>query len=144
LTPLWRAFGASPDLPKQIFAVRIELAAARVHLLAGFAFAGLTRALPGLTRIRLSYDFCDPVAKWTIGRVALEASPTSAKALLDKLIAEAPFEIHGIQVGGGSEFKSCSRRNVGRAASSSSSCRPSAQTSMAASNAHMRCTRAQP
>jgi hypothetical protein len=64
--------------------------------------------------------------------------PGGAKALLDKLIAEAPFEIHGVQVDGGSEFKSCSRRNVRRAASSSSSCRPSAQTSTAASNAHMR------
>ena len=48
----------------------------------------------------------DPVAKWTIGRVALEASATSAKALLDKLIAETPFPIRGIQVDGGAEFKS--------------------------------------
>lgn len=48
----------------------------------------------------------DPIAKWTVGRVALEASATSAKALLDKLIAEAPFPIRGIQVDGGSAFKS--------------------------------------
>lgn len=48
----------------------------------------------------------DPVAKWTIGRVAGEASATSAKALLDKLLTEAPFQIRGIQVDGGSEFKS--------------------------------------
>jgi transposase InsO family protein len=48
----------------------------------------------------------DPVAKWTIGRVAGEASATSAKSLLDKLLAEAPFPIRGIQVDGGSEFKS--------------------------------------
>jgi putative transposase len=47
----------------------------------------------------------DPVAKWTIARVALDASATSATALLDKLIAEAPFKISGIQVDGGSEFK---------------------------------------
>lgn len=46
----------------------------------------------------------DPVAKWTIGRVAGAASATSAKALLDKLIAEAPFPVRGIQVDGGSEF----------------------------------------
>lgn len=48
----------------------------------------------------------DPVAKWTIGRVAGEANATSAKSLLDKLLAQAPFPIRGIQVDGGSEFKS--------------------------------------
>ena len=41
----------------------------------------------------------DPVAKWTVGRV-----PTRAGALLDKLIAEAPFPVRAIQVDGGSEF----------------------------------------
>ena len=46
----------------------------------------------------------DPVAKWTIGRVATRASADSAKALLDKLVAEAPFPIRGIQVDGGAEF----------------------------------------
>lgn len=48
----------------------------------------------------------DPIAKWTIGRVSTQASATSAKSLLDKLIDEAPFAIRGIQVDGGSEFKS--------------------------------------
>lgn len=47
----------------------------------------------------------DPVAKWTFGHVANKATATSAKALLDKLVAEAPFAITGIQVDGGSEFK---------------------------------------
>ena len=47
----------------------------------------------------------DPVAKWTFGQVATRASATSAKALLDKLVAEAPFPVTGIQVDGGSEFK---------------------------------------
>lgn len=47
----------------------------------------------------------DPVAKWTIGRVATAASAQSARALLDKLCAEAPFPIKGVQVDGGSEFK---------------------------------------
>jgi putative transposase len=47
----------------------------------------------------------DPLAKWTVGRVATRASALSAKALLDKLCAEAPFPITGIQVDGGSEFK---------------------------------------
>ena len=48
----------------------------------------------------------DPVAKWTFGRVAAQASAQSAKALLDKLVAEAPFVVRGIQVDGGSEFRS--------------------------------------
>ncbi len=48
----------------------------------------------------------DPVAKWTIGRVSGQASASSAKALLDKLIDEAPFAVRGIQVDGGAEFKS--------------------------------------
>jgi putative transposase len=47
----------------------------------------------------------DPIAKWTIGHVARYAKATSAAALLDKLIAEAPFAIRGIQVDGGSEFR---------------------------------------
>jgi transposase InsO family protein len=47
----------------------------------------------------------DPVAKWTTGRVAGRASAASASALLEKLIAEAPFPISGIQVDGGSEFR---------------------------------------
>jgi putative transposase len=48
----------------------------------------------------------DPIAKWTIGRVSTQASATSAKSLLDKLLIEAPFPIRGIQVDGGAEFKS--------------------------------------
>ena len=47
----------------------------------------------------------DPVAKWTTGHVATRATATTAAALLDKLIADAPFAIEGIQVDGGSEFK---------------------------------------
>jgi transposase InsO family protein len=46
----------------------------------------------------------DPVAKWTVGHVATSVSAACAKALLDKLCAEAPFPIKGIQVDGGSEF----------------------------------------
>lgn len=46
----------------------------------------------------------DPVAKWTTARVASRATAASASALLDKLIAEAPFPIQGLQVDGGSEF----------------------------------------
>lgn len=47
----------------------------------------------------------DPVAKWTTGHVATRATATTAAVLLDKLIADAPFKIEGIQVDGGSEFK---------------------------------------
>jgi putative transposase len=47
----------------------------------------------------------DPVAKWTVGSVATRATAQCATALLDKLIAEAPFPIEGIQVDGGSEFR---------------------------------------
>jgi len=48
----------------------------------------------------------DPVAKWTLGHVAADASASAAKALLAKLIANAPFEVKDIQVDGGSEFRS--------------------------------------
>jgi transposase InsO family protein len=47
----------------------------------------------------------DPVAKWTVGHVATAASARAARALLDKLCAQAPFKVTGIQVDGGSEFK---------------------------------------
>jgi transposase InsO family protein len=47
----------------------------------------------------------DPVAKWTVGSVATRTTAQCARALLDKLIAEAPFKIEGIQVDGGSEFR---------------------------------------
>lgn len=46
----------------------------------------------------------DPVAKWTTGLIATTASAARATALLDKLIAEAPFAVRGIQVDGGAEF----------------------------------------
>ncbi len=47
----------------------------------------------------------DPVAKWTIAGVAGRATAHLAAQFLDKLIAEAPFTITGIQVDGGSEFR---------------------------------------
>jgi transposase InsO family protein len=45
-----------------------------------------------------------PVAKWTVGGVASRATANLAASFLDKLIAEVPFRIEGIQVDGGSEF----------------------------------------
>jgi transposase InsO family protein len=59
----------------------------------------------------------DPVAKWTIGHVARFAKAKAATALLEKLVAEAPFPVRGIQVDGGSEFraefeKACADKNL--------------------------------
>jgi hypothetical protein len=47
----------------------------------------------------------------------MEASATSAKSLLDKLLIEAPFPVRDIQVDDGSEFKSvfeqeCEKRGL--------------------------------
>jgi transposase InsO family protein len=47
----------------------------------------------------------DPVAKWTVAGVAGRATAHLAAQFLDKLIAEAPFTVTGIQVDGGSEFR---------------------------------------
>ena len=59
----------------------------------------------------------DPVTKWTVALVAGRATALCAAALLDKLRAEAPFPIEGIQVDGGSEFRAefedaCRERNL--------------------------------
>jgi putative transposase len=45
-----------------------------------------------------------PVAKWTVGHIATKATAAATSALLDKLLANAPFKVDGIQVDGGSEF----------------------------------------
>lgn len=47
----------------------------------------------------------DPVARWTVAGVAGRASANLAASFLDKLLAEMPFTVTGIQVDGGSEFK---------------------------------------
>jgi putative transposase len=46
----------------------------------------------------------DPVAKWTVAGVAGRATANRAATFLDKLLAEMPFKVSGIQVDGGSEF----------------------------------------
>jgi transposase InsO family protein len=46
----------------------------------------------------------DPVAKWTVAAVAGRATANLAAGFLDKLLAEMPFKVSGIQVDGGSEF----------------------------------------
>ena len=77
----------------------------------------------------------DPVAKWTVALVAGRATARCAAALLDKLIAEVPFRIEGIQVDGGSEFRPSSRTHAESATCASSSCRRSGLSSTATSNA---------
>jgi transposase InsO family protein len=47
----------------------------------------------------------DPVAKWTVAGVAGRATANLAANFLDKLLADMPFKVTGIQVDGGSEFK---------------------------------------
>jgi putative transposase len=74
------------------------------------------RQRPARQPIKHLTAYC-PVAKWTVGRVGLKASAAAAKALLDKLIDEAPFKVTGIQVDGGSEFRAdfedeCKRRGL--------------------------------
>jgi len=59
----------------------------------------------------------DPVTKWTAAHVARYLKASGPKALLDKIVETAPFKISGIQVDGGSEFKSvfeeeCQRRGL--------------------------------
>jgi putative transposase len=46
----------------------------------------------------------DPVAKWTVAGIASRATATCAARFLDKLLAQMPFKVAGIQVDGGSEF----------------------------------------
>jgi putative transposase len=46
----------------------------------------------------------DPVAKWTVAKAYQRATATSAALFLDKLIADMPFSVRGLQVDGGSEF----------------------------------------
>jgi transposase InsO family protein len=47
----------------------------------------------------------DPVAKWTVAGVASRATANLAAGFLDKLLADMPFKVTGIQVDGGSEFR---------------------------------------
>jgi putative transposase len=59
----------------------------------------------------------DPVPKWTAAHVARYLKASGPKALLGKIVETAPCKISGIQVDGGSEFKSvfeeeCQRRGL--------------------------------
>jgi transposase InsO family protein len=59
----------------------------------------------------------DPVARWTVAGVAGRASANLAASFLDKLLADMPFKVSGIQVDGGSEFQAdfeiaCQQKNL--------------------------------
>jgi len=59
----------------------------------------------------------DPVAKWTAAQAFERATATSAALFLDKLTADMPFPVEGIQVDGGSEFMAefedaCQKRGI--------------------------------
>jgi transposase InsO family protein len=59
----------------------------------------------------------DPVAKWTVARGYERATATSAARFLDKIQADMPFPVRGIQVDGGSEFMAefetaCEQRQI--------------------------------
>ena len=77
----------------------------------------------------------DPVAKWTVALVAGRATARCAAALLDKLIAEVPFLIEGIQVDGGLQFQAQFEDACQKPAAPLRSCRRSGPSSTATSNA---------
>src|SRR5919109_3625656 len=59
----------------------------------------------------------DPVARWTAAAAFERATATSAALFLDKLQADMPFPVRGIQVDGGSEFmaefeQACQHRQI--------------------------------
>jgi putative transposase len=59
----------------------------------------------------------DPIAKWTVAKAFERATATAAARFLDKLQADMPFPVTGIQVDGGSEFMAefetaCQQRDI--------------------------------
>jgi len=91
--------GKKPDKPGQI--VQLDT----VHI-------GL---VPGKT-IRHFTAYC-PVAKWTVAKAYNRATAAAAALFLDKLQADMPFTVEGIQVDGGSEFmaefeEACRQRGI--------------------------------
>lgn len=71
--------------------------------------------VPGKS-IRHFTGYC-PVAKWTVAEARNRATAAAASLFLDKLQADMPFTVEGIQVDGGSEFMAefetaCERRKI--------------------------------
>jgi len=60
---------------------------------------------PAPGRAHKHFTAYDPVARWTVAGVAGRASANLAAGFLDKLLADMPFTVSGIQVDGGSEFR---------------------------------------
>jgi putative transposase len=59
----------------------------------------------------------DPVVRWTVAKAYNRATAAAARLFLDKLLADMPFTVEGIQVDGGSEFMAefeaeCERRKL--------------------------------
>lgn len=63
---------------------------------------------PGRT-VKHFTAYC-PVAKWTVAGVAGRATAGLAANFLDKVIADMPFKVTGVQVDGGSEFMAAFER----------------------------------
>ena len=59
------------------------------------------------------FDAYCPVAKWTVAKAFRRATASAAAQFLDKVQAEMPFPVRGIQIDGGSEFeKACADRGI--------------------------------
>ena len=80
------AKGAKPTKPGEI--VRVDTV--YINLVWGQAIGHFT-------------GYC-PVAKWTVAEAGNPATAAAASLFLDKLQADMPFKVDGIQVDGGSEF----------------------------------------
>jgi transposase InsO family protein len=92
--------GLKPTLPGQL----VQIDTVFVNLAPGKAVKHFTA-------------YC-PVAKWTVAGVASRATAERAASFLDKVLAEMPFKVTGIQVDGGAEFmagfeKACSDKGLG-------------------------------
>jgi transposase InsO family protein len=66
--------------------------------------------------IRHFTAYC-PVAKWTVAQARNRATAVAAALFLDKVVADMPFKVCGIQVDGGSEFMAgfeteCEKRKI--------------------------------
>lgn len=71
--------------------------------------------VPGKS-IRHFAGYC-PVAKWTVAEARNRATAAAASLFLDKLQADMPFTVEGIQVNGGSQFMAefeakCEKRRI--------------------------------
>lgn len=71
----------------------------------------------GVNKTIRHFTAYDPVAKWTVAKAYNRGTAASAKLFLEKLVADMPFTVEGIQVDGGSEFmaefeSACERRKL--------------------------------